>query len=50
MQKRRRILLKQRKTATWSPRRKLQMQDARRKILSRNRAYFLTQFNTESAA
>ncbi|MFD1007695.1 MULTISPECIES: hypothetical protein [Oceanisphaera] len=41
MLKRRRLLLKQRKTATCSPRRKILMKDVRRNILRRNNAYFL---------
>ncbi|MGR7920499.1 MULTISPECIES: hypothetical protein [Zobellella] len=47
MLKRRRALLKQRKPAGWSPRRKILMQDLRRKILRRNNAYFLTQATAE---
>ncbi|MDX1266882.1 MAG: hypothetical protein R3311_05925 [Oceanisphaera sp.] len=41
MLKRRRTLLKQRKPASWSH---------RRKILRRNNTYFLTQINIEPAA
>lgn len=47
MLKRRRALLRQRKPAGWSPRRKIMMQDLRRKILRRNSAYFLTQPTAE---
>lgn len=43
MLKRRRALLKQRKASAWSPRRKILMQDMRRKILRRNNAYFLAE-------
>ena len=43
MLKRRRTLLKQRKASAWSPRRKILMQDVRRKILRRNNAYFLAE-------
>ncbi|MDX1266630.1 MAG: hypothetical protein R3311_04630 [Oceanisphaera sp.] len=50
MLKRRRALLKQRKPASWSHRRKILLQDVRRKILRRNNTYFLTQINVESAA
>ncbi|GHA23258.1 hypothetical protein [Oceanisphaera arctica] len=50
MLKRRRTLLKQRKPASWSPRRKILLQDVRRKILRRNNTYFLTPIDVESAA
>jgi hypothetical protein len=50
MLKRRRTLLKQRKPANWSHRRKILLQDVRRKILRRNNAYFLTSVDIESAA
>ncbi|WP_158308462.1 hypothetical protein [Oceanimonas sp. GK1] len=46
MLKRKRTLLKNRKPACGS-RRKLMMQDLRRKILRRNATYFLTQANFE---
>ncbi len=50
MLKRRRAVLKQRKPASWSHRRKILLQDVRRKILRRNNAYFLTPVDSKSAA
>ncbi|WP_375055508.1 hypothetical protein [Zobellella sp. DQSA1] len=47
MLKRKRALLKQRKAAGCSPRRKILLQDLRRKILRRNSTYFLTQVTAE---
>ncbi|MBM7454540.1 hypothetical protein HNR62_000369 [Oceanisphaera litoralis] len=50
MLKRRRALLKQRKPASWSPRRKILLQNVRRKVLRRNNAFFLTTIDNKSAA